>query len=86
MPTAVEHGSVGREPGGNATLQSESRVRKRFGLANSKLATNIPARWVSEPTGSKHSLLLTFTCDNALARLVTEGSVPWDPRYGLFIA
>jgi hypothetical protein len=25
MPTAVEHGSVGREPGGNATLQSESR-------------------------------------------------------------
>jgi len=24
MPTAVEHGSVGREPGGNATLQGGS--------------------------------------------------------------
>ena len=92
MPTAVEHGSVGRKPGGNATLQSGSRRAQgtnRLGLANSKLVPNIPARWVSGSTGSVVALAaarLTFPCDSALARSAAEGSVLWDPRYGLFIA
>lgn len=85
MPTAVEHGLVGREPGGNATLQSESRY-----TSDSDWRT---ASWLLtfQHDGSVNRqavalVLLTFTCDNALARCVTEGSVPWDPRYGLFIA